>query len=109
VKNTDLIWVRPDLTLNIGGGEVETRPQEKPKRRKAAKPSVVVDEKQANYTVAEVAAMLSLSVETVRRLFKNEPGVLRIKNASGSSGRRDYTTLRIPAAVLARVRRKNSA
>jgi hypothetical protein len=109
MKNTDLLWVRPDLTLNVSEREVETRPRENPKRRKATKASVVVDEKQAIYTVAEVAAMLSLSVETVRRLFKDEPGVLRIKNTNGSSSRRNYITLRIPAAVLARVRRKNSA
>ena len=62
-----------------------------------------------HYTPAEVGKIWALSVETVRRLFENEPGVLKMPNASGPSGRRRYKTLRIPASIVARVHRKISA
>jgi hypothetical protein len=46
--------------------------------------------------------MWKLSVDAVRRLFCNEPGVLSLCNSRHSSKRR-YTTLRIPQSVLERV------
>jgi hypothetical protein len=66
-----------------------------------------VDEK--HHTPAELGKTWALSVETIRRLFENEPGVLKISNASGYTGRRRYKTLRIPASVAARVHRRISA
>lgn len=106
MKNSDLRWVQPSYSFNAD--EAEPAPRRK-KRQKSAKTDPPADKKQENFTVAEVAEMLSLSVETIRRLFKDEPGVLKMKNASGPTGRRRYMTLRIPAAVVERVRRKNSA
>jgi hypothetical protein len=65
------------------------------------------DEK--HHTPIELSKTWALSVETIRRLFENEPGVLKISNASGPTGRRRYKTLRIPASVAARVHRRISA
>lgn len=61
---------------------------------------------QRHYSVAEVAKMWSLSPDLVRRLFEREPGVLVIGDAEGRAGKRRYTTLRIPQAVLERVHRR---
>jgi hypothetical protein len=52
-------------------------------------------------TVAQVADRLQLDQETVRRLFRDEPGVIVI--SVPRKGRRTYRTLRIPPAVLHRV------
>jgi hypothetical protein len=57
------------------------------------------------YTVAEIAALWSLSVDKVRDLFKNEPGVIKIAKAA-KKGKRAYVNLRIPEAVAARVERR---
>jgi hypothetical protein len=54
----------------------------------------IADEK--HHTPAEIAAMWALSVETIRRLFENEPDVLKMPNATGYTGRRRYKILRIP-------------
>lgn len=53
------------------------------------------------FTVREVAELLKINEETVRRLFLTEPGVLVI--CFPRRGRRTYRTLRVPAEVLARV------
>ena len=60
-----------------------------------------------HYTAAEVAAMWSLSKDTVRRMFQDEPGVLVLGGRSSSRKRR-YVTLRIPLSVLERVHRQYS-
>jgi hypothetical protein len=70
-------------------------------------PETLAEEK--HHTPAEVAAMWALSVETVRRLFENEPDVMKMPNASGATGRRRYKTLRIPVSVMQRVHRRISA
>jgi hypothetical protein len=54
------------------------------------------------YTPAEIASMWQLSQQTVRRLFQDRPGVLKIGD-SHPRGRRSYITLRIPVAVVAQV------
>ena len=55
----------------------------------------------------ELAAQWSMGQSTVRRLFQDEPGVIRITH-SRRRGKRDYVSLRIPAAVAARVRARLS-
>ncbi len=52
-------------------------------------------------TVAEVATMLSISRDTVRRMVSGEPGVINVGPRRGV-GRR-YLVLRIPRGVLNRV------
>ena len=58
-----------------------------------------------HYTVGEIAEMWNLSKDAVRRIFRNEPGVLVLGSRSKGS-KRCYTTLRIPQSVLLRVHRQ---
>jgi hypothetical protein len=55
-----------------------------------------------HYSPAELAEMWSLSLDTVRRMFEDEPGVLVFENPVRSSSRR-FRTLRIPESVAERV------
>lgn len=55
-----------------------------------------------HYTPTELAELWSLSQDTVRRMFENEPGVLVFENPVRSSSRR-FRTLRIPESVAQRV------
>jgi hypothetical protein len=57
-------------------------------------------------TVAEVAANWNISVDWTRQIFENEPGVVIL--GSNGHGKRKYRTLRIPASVVERVRRRLS-
>ena len=52
-------------------------------------------------TVAEVAALMKVSVSYVRKTFEDEPGVIRLGQAA--NGKRRYLTLRIPRPVFERV------
>ena len=60
-----------------------------------------------HYSPSEIAELWGLSVDTVRRLFASEPGVLQISNPR--RGRRSYATMRIPESVAERVHRKLSS
>jgi predicted ArsR family transcriptional regulator len=53
-------------------------------------------------TVAEVAKMLDVSKDTVRRMFTEEPGVIDV-GAQRRRASRPYRILRIPRSVLERV------
>jgi hypothetical protein len=59
------------------------------------------------YTVAEVAALLSLSPDTIRRWFADEPGVITMGDEH-PRGKRRRVTLRIPKDVVERVKRKRA-
>ena len=59
-------------------------------------------------TVAEVAEMLGVSKDTVRRLFANEPGVIDLGKREATRGKRQYRVLRIPSAVVARLLEQKS-
>lgn len=61
-----------------------------------------------HYSPAEIAELWSLSVDSVRKIFEHESGVLVLGNQQPRRGKRSYTTLRIPAHVLERVHRKLS-
>ena len=55
-----------------------------------------------HFTVAEVSALWQLSPDTVRKIFRNQPGVLKL--GSPEKGRkRGYISLRIPESVLQKV------
>jgi hypothetical protein len=60
-----------------------------------------------HYTPKELAEIWHLDENTIRRLFQDEPGVLKIGNGH-LRGKRPYVTLRIPAAVVERVYRERS-
>ncbi len=54
------------------------------------------------FTVQEIAGSLKLSEETVRNLFQDRPGTIKITKGRRLRGKRTYTTLRIPQDVLAK-------
>jgi len=58
-----------------------------------------------HYSVAELASIWKLSRNTIRRMFENEPGVMRWGTVESRFKRR-YTTLRIPETVVLRVHRR---
>ena len=60
-----------------------------------------------HFTPAELAEAWNLSVETIRNLFRDEPGVLKIGKTT-SRYKRGYITLRIPQKVAERVHRRLS-
>jgi hypothetical protein len=61
-----------------------------------------------HYSPAEIAQLWSLSVDSVRKIFESESGVLVLGNPSPRRGKRSYTTLRIPEHVVERVHRRLS-
>jgi len=54
-------------------------------------------------TVVEVAQMLGVSKDTVRRLFADEPGVIDLGRRESDRSKRRYRVLRIPSSVVNRV------
>ena len=69
-------------------------------------PGVVVFER--HYTPKELAAVWRLDETTIRRLFIDEPGVLKIGKSARRDGKRDYLSLRIPESVAQRVHGERS-
>ena len=58
-----------------------------------------------HYSVPELAKIWVLSENTVRRIFLEEPGVLKLAHKETRYKRR-YTTLRIPERIAHRVHRR---
>jgi hypothetical protein len=58
-----------------------------------------------HYSVPELAKIWFLSENTVRRIFLDEPGVLKLAHKETRYKRR-YTTLRIPERIAQRVHRR---
>jgi transcriptional regulator GlxA family with amidase domain len=54
-----------------------------------------------HYSVQEIAELWQLSRTTVARIFRDEPGVLKIGRERPRRGSRAYMTLRIPESVVA--------
>lgn len=61
-----------------------------------------------HYTPDELAESWGVSTETIRSIFRGEPGVLKI-GKTGARYKRGYITLRIPEEVAERVHRRLSA
>jgi len=55
-----------------------------------------------HFSVQQIAEMWNLCENSIRALFKNEPGVVLIERPR-SRWKRGYSTLRIPQSVLERV------
>jgi transcriptional regulator GlxA family with amidase domain len=57
-----------------------------------------------HYSVTEIASLWGLSDDTVRTLFRNHPGVLKIGTAENvRANRKAYVVLRVPESVLRQV------
>lgn len=62
-----------------------------------------------HFTPAELGGRWNFSDTKIRRMFENEPGVMRVGEPSRRLGRklkRSYYTLRIPESVAERVYRR---
>ena len=70
-----------------------------------AEPDVMVEK---HYTPAELADLWGVSVQTIRELFQDEEGVLKL-GSDGTRTRRAYKTLRIPHSVAKRLHTRLSA
>ena len=77
-----------------------------PKQREP-KEQFVDDGEQETFTVAEIASLWRLSTDTIQRIFQDEPGVLPLGDRN-PRGKRKRITLRIPRAVMERVKRRRS-
>lgn len=53
------------------------------------------------YTVAEIAKRWKLSIVTIRKLFEDESGVMKVMGKTGKRSR-----MRIPKSVMERVQRR---
>lgn len=60
------------------------------------------------YTPDELSELWAVSTETIRSIFRNEPGVLKI-GKPGTRNKRAYFTLRIPADVAERIHTRLTA
>ena len=76
-------------------------------KKQEAKEQFVDDGEQAFFTVAQIDSMWQLSRDTIQRLFENEPGVLPL-GKNNPRGKRKRITLRIPRAVMERVKKRRS-
>jgi len=61
-----------------------------------------------HYRPKDLAELWGLDESTVRRLFQDEPGVLKIGRAGRRDGKRDYMSIRIPESVALRVHEERS-
>lgn len=60
-----------------------------------------------HFTPQELAEIWRLDETTIRRIFQDEPGVMRIGKAN-PRGKRGYITMRIPEHVVAKVYRERT-
>ncbi len=58
-----------------------------------------------HYSVNDLSALWNLSKQTIRRLFQDEPGVVKIGERDVRH-KRGYVTLRIPESVVRRVHQR---
>jgi hypothetical protein len=55
-----------------------------------------------HYTPGEVAKLWGFSIDTIRTIFRNHPGVLKHGTAE-TRNKRAYTSMRIPESVFQQV------
>jgi hypothetical protein len=58
-----------------------------------------------HHTPSEVADFWQVDVEMIRRIFRDEPGVMVLQSPQ-KKGKRPYKTIRIPQSVLERVHKR---
>ena len=61
-----------------------------------------------HYTARELGGMWGFDETTIRRMFQDEPGVLKIGKSDRRDGKRDYVSIRIPKSIAERVHRERS-
>jgi hypothetical protein len=110
IKNEDLIWVRPDIKFDGDYVLGSKHPAlEKPPAKGRGGKRSRDRSPQDDYTVAQLAKEWGFSTDKIRELFRNEPGVLKLRDENAAKKRkRSYVTLRIPPDVAQRVKRRLS-
>jgi hypothetical protein len=73
--------------------------------RKSKAPAHV---KGSHYTVQELATEWGVSEDTIRKMFEDEPGILRHGKSVNRRGKRRYLSIRIPEEVAQRVHQRLS-
>jgi hypothetical protein len=61
-----------------------------------------------HYTPAEIGALWGFDQTTIRRMFMDEPGVLKEGKRGRRDGKRQYVSLRIPESVAVRVHERKA-
>jgi hypothetical protein len=61
-----------------------------------------------HYTPQELGELWGFDQTTIRRLFVDEPGVLKIGKQARRDGKRSYVSVRIPASVAQRVHERKA-
>ena len=61
-----------------------------------------------HYTLKQIAEEWQISVRVARRIFRDQPGAVDVRNKTSLTSRA-YTILRIPASVAARVHEQRNA
>ena len=61
------------------------------------------DHLERHFSTRTLAELWGVDESTIRRLFQDEPGVVKIGKSGRRDGKRDYVTLRIPESVTGRV------
>jgi hypothetical protein len=94
-----------NLTLDDAIAELRQSPQ----FRAWGKPTVediesseISPAQEKHYSPDELASLWGISVDSIRRLFRDEPGVLKMGDKDPKH-KRQYLTLRIPESVAVRV------
>lgn len=64
---------------------------------------VAADPFERHYSPLELAKIWGLDASTIRRIFRDESGVLKHGKQDRRDGKRDHVTLRIPESVARRV------
>jgi len=67
--------------------------------------NAAVSDLERHFTVAELSKRWFFSENTIRRLFSQEPGVVKIARPHTRS-KRGYTSMRIPERIAERVHRR---
>jgi hypothetical protein len=92
----------------LAGNETKSPPLKEIKPSKPLKAWSPKADSDLHYTPTELSRAWELSVHTIRRLFEDESGVMKIGEPNPKRKRR-YVTMRIPQAVAVRVYRKLSS
>lgn len=69
------------------------------------------DALERHFTTKQLGCLWSMDESTIRRMFQDEPGVLKINSLAKPDGKpkRSYVTLKIPESVVRRVHRQRTA
>ncbi len=68
--------------------------------------STLVKPDEPHYTPEQVAEWWALDPKTIRRMFRDEEGVLKFGNERSTYQKKAHTTIRIPQSVMERVHRR---